>query len=72
MMNFHVIKSKLFTIYVVMGLRVDILRFLCLSIFFMEKNDFLKYFFHFLEFLGFLAWKKYLHMEILKLQLLGP
>ena len=47
MMNLHGIKSKLFIIYVVMGLRVVILRFLCLGIFFMEKTDFLQYFFPF-------------------------
>ena len=71
-MNLHGIKSKLFIIYVVIGLGVAILRFLCVSIFFMEKTDFLQYVFHFFEFLGFLAWKKYLNMKILKLQLLDP
>ena len=40
---------------------------------FHEKNWFFcNIFFHFFEFLGFLAWKKYLDMKILKLQLLGP
>ena len=47
MMNFHGIKSKLFIIYVVMGLRVEILWFLCLSIFFMEKPDSFAIFFPF-------------------------
>ena len=44
-MNFHGIKSKLFIIYVVMGLTVAILWFLCLSIFFMEETDFFVIFF---------------------------
>ena len=41
MMDFHGIKCKLFLIYVVMGLRVAILRFLCKSTFFMAKIHFL-------------------------------
>ena len=39
-MDFHGTKCKLFLIYVVMGLRVVILRFLCKSTFFMAKTDF--------------------------------
>ena len=38
MMNLHMIRSKLFIIYVVMDLRVAILRFSCLSIFSMLKT----------------------------------
>ena len=37
-MNLHGVEGKLFIIYVVMGVRVAILRFLCVSTFFMEKN----------------------------------
>ena len=37
-MNFHGIESKLFIIYVVMGLRVGILKFSCVSIFSMPKT----------------------------------
>ena len=37
-MNFHEIKSKLFIIYVVMGLRVAILRFSCVSSFSMPQT----------------------------------
>ena len=40
MMGFHRTKCKLFLIYVVIGLRVAILRFLCKSTFSMEKTDF--------------------------------
>ena len=39
-MDFHGSKSKLFIIYVVMDLRVAILRFSCVSIFFIQKTDF--------------------------------
>ena len=39
-MDFHGTQSKLFIIYVVMGLRVAILRYWCVSIFFMPKTDF--------------------------------
>ena len=54
MMNLHEIKRKLFIIYVVMGLRVEILRVLCLSIFFMEKTYFFTIFFPiFLNFQAF-------------------
>ena len=38
MMNLYGIKSKLFIIYVVIGLRVAILKFSCLSIFSMLKT----------------------------------
>ena len=38
MMDFHGTKCKLFLIYVVMGLRVAIVRFLCVSTFFMPKT----------------------------------
>ena len=37
-MDFHGTKYKFFLIYVVMGLRVAILRFLCKSTFFMLKT----------------------------------
>ena len=37
-MDFHGTKCKLFLIYVVMGLRISILRFLCISTFFMVKT----------------------------------
>ena len=51
MMDFHGTKFKLFLIYVVMGLRFAILRFSCISAFFMAKTDFfLQNFFHFLNF----------------------
>ena len=40
MMDFHGTKCKLFLIYVVMDLRVAILRFLCVSTFFMAETDF--------------------------------
>ena len=39
LMNFHGTKSKLFIIYVVMDLRVAILRFSCISIFSMIKTQ---------------------------------
>ena len=37
-MNFHGTKCKLFLIYIVMDIRVVILRFLCISTFFMLKT----------------------------------
>ena len=40
MIDFHKTKRKLFIIYVVMDLRVAILRFSCVSIFLMPKTDF--------------------------------
>ena len=46
---------------------------LCKSTFFMAKTDFFcKNFVNFFEFLGFLAWNRYLHIKTLKLQLLAP
>ena len=54
MMDFHGTKCKLFLIYVVMDLRVAILRFLYVSSFFMAKTDFFAIIFStFLNFLGF-------------------
>ena len=71
-MNFHGIKSNLFIIYVVIDVRVAILRFWCVSIFFMLKTKNSKKWKKLLQKNHFLAWKKYLHIKILKLQLLDP
>ena len=65
-------RNKLFLIYIVMGLRVAISRFLCKSTFFMTNTDILSNFLNFFEFLGCLARKRYFYIKTLKLQLLGP
>ena len=73
MMDFHGTKCKVFIIYAVMGPRVAVLRFLCISIFFMAKTDFFPIIFSIL-FLIFRAFSmgKNSHMKTLELQLLGP
>ena len=59
MMDFHGIKCKLFLIYVVMGLRVAILRFLCKSNFFMLKALKIKKYKKLLQKNQFLPWIKF-------------
>ena len=65
-------KRKLVIIYVVMDLRVIILRFSCISILSMIKTLKIKKMEKLLQRNSFLAWKKYLHIKTLKFQLLDP
>ena len=70
MMDFHGTKSKLFIIYVVLDLRVTIS---CGSILIHDKTPKnCKKWKKLLQKNQFLAWKKYIHMKTLELQLLDP
>ena len=72
-MDFHETKCKLFLIYEVMGVRVAILRFLYLSIFFNARTDYFAIVFSIsLNFYGFQHEKYTCIWKPSKFKLLGP